>query len=121
MKYPEIKKRATELRKNPTGAEALLWLNLRKRKLKGMKFLRQHPIIYDRNGNEHFFFIPDFYCSEAKLAIELDGPIHKRTFERDVHRDEILKAQGIRVLRIMNEELKNMENVLDKVKGMIEQ
>jgi len=119
MHYSEIKKKATELRKQPTGAEALLWLNLRKRKFEGMKFLRQHPIIYERDGNEHFFFIPDFYCAEAKLAVELDGPIHKRSVEHDAHRDEILNAHGIRVLRIKNEELKDIEKVLDKIKGII--
>ena len=115
MKYSEIKARATELRKDPTSAEKLLWQNLRKQKLNGRKFLRQHPIIYESRGNEHFYFIPDFYCAEAKLAVELDGKIHERTIERDANRDAILNSLGIRVLRIKNDELKDMVSVLKRI------
>ena len=117
MKYPEIKARAKELRKNSTKAEKLLWENLRKRKLDGKKFLRQHPLIYESSNNEYFFFIPDFYCSEIKLAIELDGAIHKSTVTKDKNRDEIINSMGIRVLRIRNEELLDMEVVLSKIRN----
>jgi cyclase len=48
-----------------TEVEKILWKELRNNKL-GYKFRRQHPI-----SN----FIIDFYCHEAKLAIELDGSI----------------------------------------------
>ncbi|HCY39815.1 MAG TPA: hypothetical protein DHV48_00385, partial [Prolixibacteraceae bacterium] len=41
-----------ELRRNMTGAESLLWLNLRNRKLMNLKFNRQHPIIYQMDKNE---------------------------------------------------------------------
>ena len=116
MKYPEIKARATELRKNPTSAEKLLWLNLRKQKLIGKKFLRQHPIIYESRNNEHFFFIPDFYCASAKLAVELDGKIHDKTVDKDINRDTILNSMGIRVLRIKNEDLKDLDTVIEKIK-----
>jgi very-short-patch-repair endonuclease len=121
MKYSEIKARATELRRNPTSAEKLLWQNLRKRRIDGRKILRQHPVIYESRGNEHFFFIPDFYCAEAKLAIELDGKIHERTVERDINRDAILNNLGIRVLRISNEELKDMISVLKKIELALKQ
>ena len=117
MIYPEIKARAKELRKNSTKAEKLLWENLRKRKLNGEKYLRQHPLIYESSKNEYFFFIPDFYCSEIKLAIELDGAIHKSTIMKDKNRDEIINSMGIRVLRIKNEELMDMEAVLSKIRN----
>ena len=115
MKYYEIKKLAAKLRKNQTPSERLLWLNIRKRQLKGRKFLRQHPIIYESNKTEHFFFIPDFYCAEEKLIIELDGKIHEYQKDRDKHRDLILEAKGLKILRIKNEELNTINEVLIKI------
>ncbi|MBU2649514.1 MAG: endonuclease domain-containing protein [Bacteroidetes bacterium] len=115
MKYPEIKKIARELRRNPTPAEKLLWFYLKNRKLQGRKFLRQHPIIYENVENELFFFIPDFYCSEERLAIELDGPVHDYQKDRDKKRDLILGTKNIRVLRIRNEELMDIDAVLLKI------
>ncbi len=55
-------KRAKEMRKNPTKAEAKLWEELRGKRL-GYKFRRQHPI-----DN----YIVDFNCLEKKLIIEVD-------------------------------------------------
>ena len=117
MQYSEIKEKASKLRNNPTYEEKLLWNYLRKQKQKGQKFLRQHPIIYERSGSEYFCFIPDFYCSKLKLAIELDGEIHKSTVAHDLKRDEILKSMGIKILRIKNEELIDIEKVLNKIEG----
>ncbi len=121
MKYPDIKARASELRKNQTPSEKLLWQNIRKHKLFGMKFLRQHPLIYESNRNEHFFFIPDFYCAKAKLAVELDGEIHNKTIERDNNRDLILNKMGIRVLRIKNEELNDIDAVIQKIENVLKE
>jgi very-short-patch-repair endonuclease len=115
MKYSEIKETASKLRRNPTKEEELLWRYLRKHKLKGYKFLRQHPIIYESTKDEYFYFIPDFYCSKLKLAIELDGAIHKKTIAHDKKRDEILISLGIKILRLRNEELTNVEKVLNKI------
>lgn len=56
-----------KLRDCPTEAENLLWLNLPKINVKGIRFKRQHPILY---------FIADFYCHKAKLVIEVDGGYH---------------------------------------------
>ncbi len=112
MHYKEIKKIASRLRNNQTPEEKLLWMHLRRRKLKGRKFLRQHPIIYESDKKEHFFFIPDFYCAEEKLVIELDGKIHDFQKEHDYNRDMILKEKGLRTMRIKNEELKNINEVL---------
>ncbi len=115
MKYSEIKEIATKLRNNPTKEENLLWPYLRNRNLMGKKFLRQHPIIHQTVWNEHFFYIPDFYCSELKLAIELDGGIHLKRIEDDKHRDEVLNSLGVEVLRINNEELENIDAVLGRI------
>ena len=105
MKYYEIKKIARRLRSQQTPAEKTLWNYIRERKLMGRKFLRQHPIIYESKRNNHFFYIPDFYCMKEKLVIELDGPVHDYQKERDFRRDQILRSQNLKVLRIKNEEL----------------
>jgi len=105
-----------ELRKNQTPEEKILWQELRNKKLNDCKFLRQHPIIY---GNDHngkiLFFIADFYCHKHKLIIELDGKIHENQKEYDANRDIILKNLGFRTLRLKNEELKNIDNVKNKI------
>ena len=65
--HTTLVKQARRHRADPTIGEALLWQQLRDRRLSGYKFRRQHPI--DR-------FITDFCCPECKLIIEIDGPIH---------------------------------------------
>jgi very-short-patch-repair endonuclease len=119
MKYVEIKELAQRLRNNPTDAENLLWGKIRKRKLEGFKFLRQHPIIYESRNGESFFFIPDFYCAAKMVVIELDGRIHDYQKNRDYNRDEILRALNLNILRIKNDELKDMEKVMDKIKTFL--
>ena len=116
MKYHEIKKIARDLRKQQTPAEKLLWSFLCNKKLEGRRFLRQHPVIYFSSGNEHFFYIPDFYCRKEMLVVELDGPVHNHQKERDKKRDLILQSKSLKVLRINNEELMDIEKVLNKIK-----
>jgi len=116
MKYEQIKELKKKLRNNTTLSEKLLWKHIRNRQLLGRKFLRQHAIIYDTDGDEHFFFVPDFYCEVEKLAIELDGKIHDFTKKEDVIRDDILSHMGIKVSRIKNEELKDIPTVIDKIR-----
>jgi very-short-patch-repair endonuclease len=64
---------------------------------------------------ECIFFIPDFYCREEMLCIELDGPVHDDRSERDQIRDQILLAKGIRTLRIQNEDLADIDKVLARI------
>jgi len=116
MKFDEIKEIKKKLRSNMTEPEKLLWKHIRNRQLMGRKFIRQHAIIYESYGNEHFFFVPDFYCEAEKLAIELDGKIHDFTKKKDQNRDAILLDMGIKILRIRNKELEDLPNVLDKIK-----
>jgi very-short-patch-repair endonuclease len=44
----------------------------------------------------------DFFCSDARLAIEVDGEAHSRGDrpERDAARDQWLRSAGIETLRI---------------------
>ena len=89
-------KRARELRKNSTKAESVLWQALRNRRLKGLKFRRQHPIGH---------YIVDFCCPEKKVIIELDGGYHLYTYEKDQKRQRELESLGYRVLRFWNEDI----------------
>jgi leucyl-tRNA synthetase len=85
----------------------------------GLKFLRQHPITYEVINNERKYFIPDFYCAEKQVIIEVDGKIHEFQKEKDQNREEILAEMGLRILRINNEELVNVYDVLQKIKEFI--
>jgi very-short-patch-repair endonuclease len=94
---------ARQMRKQPTKAEASLWVRLRKRGLGGLKFRRQHIISR---------FIVDFYCPRAKLVIELDGAVHEVQVEYDQERRGVLQEMGYEVLRFKNDEVKeNLEMV----------
>jgi len=105
---------ARELRKSMTEAEVMLWEKLRNKKLKGLKFRRQHPIAG---------YIADFYCHEIKLIIELDGGIHDLPDykEHDEGRTFKLEASVIMVIRFKNDEvLYNIEEVLNRIIQIIE-
>lgn len=106
---------ARELRKNQTESEQILWEHLRKRRLKGYRFVRQKPFIYNQSQSRKYFFIADFYCAEKKFVIELDGKIHEYQQYYDYRRDLILKELGLTTLRIKNEELKNIKHVKKKI------
>ena len=100
---------ARSFRKKPTDAEARLWSELRNRELLGFKFRRQHPL-----GNR----ILDFYCEEAKLALELDGSGHFYDLKRedDLDREIELYEKGVRVLRFSNSDVfENMDGVLNLI------
>lgn len=94
-----------------TEAERVLWQHIRNRQTANLKFRRQQVI----EG-----FIADFYCEGIKLAIEVDGGIHKNREQTkiDKHRDEVFKARGIRVLRVSNDTVLN--NLAEVVKEIIE-
>ncbi|MCI0522454.1 MAG: endonuclease domain-containing protein [Bacteroidales bacterium] len=112
-------KLARELRARQTKSEEVLWLQLRNRKLHGYKFYRQHVIRYNAGRLGVRFFIADFYCAALGLVIELDGRIHDKNKDYDQYRDEILQSRGIVTLRIKNEELYDINEVLEKITGFI--
>ena len=67
----QLKNLARINRKAGHLSEALLWNELKQRKM-GVQFKRQRPI-----GN----YIADFYCSEKNLVIEIDGWSHDNKYE----------------------------------------
>ncbi len=114
-----IKERAQGLRNNMTESERLLWKELRGRKVLGLRFLRQHPVIYKGNLRRYNYFITDFYCDKKRMIIEIDGPIHEKSQEYDQFRDSELHDMGFHILRIKNNELKNMQDVVNRIKSFL--
>ena len=101
---------ARQLRRDMTLAEARLWSAIRNNSL-GYRIRRQHPL-----GP----FIADFYCHEARLVIEVDGPIHETQVVRYAQRDAWIAEQGIEVLRFKNDQvIAEMPGVLDVLSEVI--
>ena len=92
---PRLQTFRTALRKNLTPAEATLWQYLKRSQLDGRKFRRQHSL-----GK----YILDFYCPAERLAVELDGQVHRseRAEIYDYERKVFLNSYGIKVIRFEN-------------------
>ncbi len=85
---------AKHLRAYPTDAERRLWVLLRGSRLQ-LRFRRQQTI-----GP----YIADFFCSAARLIVELDGDQHYSNagMARDAIRTRWLEQRGFTVLRFSN-------------------
>ena len=114
MDAPKITiQRARELRRKLTLPEVVLWQALRGRRLDGIRFRRQHPV-----GP----YILDFYCEEAKLAVEVDGSGHEHPDQgrHDDRRTKWLTLHGIAVYRIAARDvLANPDGVLTCLKERV--
>ena len=102
----KLTKHAQNLRKNMTKEERRLWY----------EYLHDYPLRFRRQvtfGN----YIVDFYCSAARLAVELDGSQHYEPAEQyyDERRTAYLNSLGIYVLRISN------LDVLNNLRGVCQQ
>ena len=84
---------AREMRREMTSCEAKLWERLRRSSL-GVSFRRQQVIAG---------FIADFYCHQASLVVEVDGPIHEA--EYDAERDRVFADHHIVTLRFTNRQV----------------
>ena len=84
---------AREMRREMTSCEAKLWERLRRGNL-GINFRRQQVIAG---------FIADFYCHQAALVLEVDGPIHEA--EYDAERDRVFADHHIVTLRFTNRQV----------------
>jgi len=105
--------RARHLRRGMSLPEIVLWQALRKLRLGGLRFRRQHPI-----GP----YILDFYCPSARLAIEVDGFTHDTVAEahRDARRQEWLAQRGVRVLRLRASDVLKDQNLEGALLGIEE-
>ncbi len=121
MKIPDIiKETASNLRNNMTISEVILWNYLKNSSL-WVKFLRQKPVyVYTENSWLDRYIIPDFYCHERKVVIEVDWSIHnlKEIYNLDLHKEELLKNLWFKIIRITNTEIDtDIKNVLLKIKN----
>ena len=100
--------RAKTLRRDLTPPERLLWSRLKNQQLDGLRFRKQHPMSP---------FIADFYCAEARLVVEIDGPSHRDDqLIHDDRRDAWMHERGIRVLRVSGKLLfRNLRGVLSTI------
>ena len=108
----ELTEFSQELRKNMTREERHLWYD----------FLKQLP--FTVKLQEVFeCYIADFYISEAKLVIELDGSQHYTVegTEKDRIRDRYFQKHGIAVLRYSNSEIhRHFRSVCEDILAHIE-
>ncbi|WP_082385097.1 endonuclease domain-containing protein [Brevundimonas sp. AAP58] len=110
MEAPKLTiNRARELRRKLTLPEVILWTAVRGRRVARARFRRQHPL-----GP----YILDFYCDEARLALEIngDGHLHPDQATHDLRRTVWLEARGIAVYRIAARDvLSNLEGLIASI------
>ena len=95
------------LRRHATAAADKLWQALRGRRLAGLKWRRQVPLLG---------YTVDFVCVPAKLIVEVDGTQHTINAEYDHRRTEELERMGFTVLRFTNEEVVgDLDRVLERI------
>jgi very-short-patch-repair endonuclease len=102
-------KRAQAMRQAMSPPEVLLWTRLRVLRGEGPRFRRQHPI-----GP----YIGDFFCSAARLVVEVDGSIHTDDAQiaHDERRDAYMGALGFEVIRApAGEIMRNADEAADGV------
>lgn len=108
-----LKENARKLRKNMTRQERHLWYD----------FLRTYPVkVYRQRVIGKY--IVDFYCSKAKLVIEVDGSQHYTVegMEYDEIRTDILEQNNLSVLRFSNYDVdKNFKAVCECIDIKIEE
>ena len=91
------------LRKEMTPQEKHLWYD----------FLRNYPVKFYRQRVIKNFIV-DFYCSQAKLVIELDGSQHytEQGIAHDNERTIIFESLGLRVVRFSNVDIDKNFNIV---------
>ena len=105
-------RKARKLRRTMTLPEVLLWRELRLRQF-GLKFRREHG-----SGD----YILDFYCSDARLGIEVDGISHDMGDRpaRDDKRDAWFASEGIATLRIpATRVLQDLDGAMEAIVGAV--
>jgi very-short-patch-repair endonuclease len=98
------------MRHEPTETEWHLWQALRCRQL-GVSFRRQVVL----QG-----YIADFYASEERLIVEVDGGWHGKRERRDARRERELVVAGYRVLRVTAEEVQHaLPGVVERIRAAL--
>ena len=114
MKHnPELTQLAQKLRRNMTEQERKLWY----------EYLRLYPVRFRRQVTCGRYIL-DFYCSAARLAVELDGSQHyeEAGARKDLQRTKELEEMGIMVLRFSNSDvLQNLRGVCEKIDCVVQE
>ena len=87
---PSNLERARDLRKGMSRAEKRLWYDGLAKSRLGFYFRKQYPL------GPYFL---DFYCTESKVCVEVDGAQHEFSVEHDARRDQWLSENGVLTLR----------------------
>jgi len=98
------------LRRDAPKAERLLWSRLRGGRADDLKFRRQYSV-----GP----YVLDFYCPNAKLAIEIDGESHFDAIaeRKDAKRQSFIESFGIQFLRFTNPDVYDrLEDVVEEIR-----
>ena len=99
------------LRKNMTRQESHIWYD----------FLSKYPYRF-RRQKQFGRYIVDFYCSKAKLVIEIDGGQHysDEGFAYDQDRTAYLNGLGLKVIRFTNTEIdQNFNAVCESINEQV--
>jgi len=102
------------LRRSMPNPEQVVWSRIRRKQLNGCRFRRQY-------GVENY--VIDFYSSELRLAIEIDGNNHftNKTKKFDKKRQAFIESYGIKFLRFTNKEVtENIDGVLGEILKIVE-
>ena len=102
---------AQELRRNMTPQERHLWYD----------FLSGYPARF-RRQKQFGRYIVDFYCSAAKIILEIDGSQHyePQDQEYDAQRTAALEKQGLLVIRFSNREINlQFQAVCEKIDQLV--
>ena len=93
---PQLTPYARDLRNNMTPQERKLWY----------EYLRKYPIQFRRQITVERYIL-DFYCAQAKLAVEIDGAQYyeSKGKQHDLCRTNYLNSVGIEVLRFTNSDV----------------
>jgi very-short-patch-repair endonuclease len=107
QKDERIKKFSQDMRKNATKEENTLWY----------QYLRKYPVQFRRQCPIGPYIV-DFYCSKARLVIELDGSQHfdASGVEYDNLRTQYLESLGLKTLRFCNTDVReNLRGVCQQI------
>ena len=108
-----MKENSRELRKCMTLQERKLWYG----------YLRDYPYKFYRQRSIGGYIV-DFYCSAARLVIEVDGGQHFEPAELDydAKRTAFLQNYGLEVVRVTNRDVdRNLRGVCDFIDMKIEE
>ena len=107
----KLVQRAKDLRKSGSLPEALLWREIKSKKINGLDFDRQKVI-----GN----YIVDFFCAKIKTVIEIDDKTHELKERHDSIRNKYLQDLGLRIIHIPAKDvLKNPSSVAELLRGIL--